>query len=111
MGLIFQFDAKIQEGVSGNFGRCESNVFLAGTLYRRGLPLDCRDGGYRSKAKSSSHLPPNMYNLGASDFTAVQQHPALKRDLPERDLSAISREYQRTLQPKRNTATSWKQEQ
>jgi len=66
--------------------------------------------------ESSGHLQPNMYNLGAFDFAVVSSTllysvSALQRDLPERDLPVLSCEFRRILQHKRNTATSWKQEQ
>jgi len=51
-------------------------------------------------AESSSHLTPNMYNLGAFDLCGRQQYPALQRGLPERDLPVLSCEFRRILQQK-----------
>jgi hypothetical protein len=47
----------------------------------------CMDGAEPRQITSvstenSSHLPLNMYNLGAFDLCGCQQYPALQRDLP-----------------------------
>jgi hypothetical protein len=59
----------------------------------------------RVSAESTGPLPSNMYNLGAFDLAVVSSNPALPRDLP-----ALSCEFQRITQHKRDKATSWKQE-
>ena len=101
IGLIFQPDTKERRAETGDF-RKGVREMCTWTVPERITSVS---------TESSSHLAPNMYNLGAFDLCGRQQYPALQCDLPERDLPALCCEFRRILQHKRNTATSWKQEQ